>query len=506
MTGIRHVLRAEGVNFAATMLDTQNISTIRGAGLALLRVPDAVDRCVGDMPGYIVLLAGASQCVCSFVATPTDARDARDRVAAALQTEPWNHLSFVVDVVAGDGKEANYLVEARNHARQLRQWTVPLPKFCNDSVGYDELDRMRPAVKGPQPPPGVERWSESTAARHEYGRTQRQAFYSDHKRVSEPADDLHFVDSFEELVGKPPTGLPLSLQNAMAVVYADGNGFRKIRDNATNPSEFSENLTKCQTALLTSILGWYRAGRDKKHPAFVFGDARRLRFETLMWGGDEVMFVLPAWLAFAFIEGFFAATRCWNVGSTPLTHAVGVTICHHKTPIRLARGLAHDLADGIKEAARAQKGVTLGNAVSIEILEGLMPPLDGLAAFRGQLYGTPADAKLTLALALPGERFTETRQTLRGATGDAGLPRSQLYRILYEFRSKLTGNDADIQDAYRKYAERVRTDRPEPPCLPTIDHTRPFGLDLALIARFWDYADPFVGDETFPAFPAEQPV
>jgi hypothetical protein len=518
------VLRAEGVNFAATLFDTQDISTIRGAGLALLELPDKVRACIA-LAGITLtqeVLVGASQYACEFSASPTDAEALSQAVKAALETTatpPFAHLSFVVDLAEGKGEAALAAAEARNHARQFRQWTLRLPAFDKAAAGFDGFDRVRPAVchvglPHDKFPAGSEadgaRLSASTAARFSYGRKMRQKFYRAHAQAS--ADDvrfhdLAFTDSVEDMVDAPPQGLPLSLRHGVAVFYADGNGFGEIRKRAR--ATFSETLNRLRTALLQQILLWLAQGRGD--PAFAITTKTgtpRLRFETLLWGGDEMMFVMPAWLAFAFTAGFFAATANWKIGDHALTHAAGLVICHSKTPIRQARDLAHELAEGIKEAGRSQKG-GIGNAVALEMFEGLMPPLDGLETLRQRLYGGQASNQLTLSLAFPGNGFAAMRARCRALAQGETLPRSQLYRILRALRGEpggLPGEAANQKAAemLNEYAARVHLTKPTQPALPSIVN-RGLALDLALLARCWDYADPLAGAAITADFPPATP-
>lgn len=509
-----YVLRAEGVNFDATVFDTEDISTIRGAGLALLNIEATVTAALkaAQVSEMRILYAGASKIACAFTATAELAETIRADVMRRLSRcgparEPFGHLSFVVDLVASTGESAADRAEARNHARQLRQWTVPLPGFAEGARDFDPVDRARPAVRNTHLPPGklpgtedseetVRLLSTSTGERHCYGRRMRRKFYADNAAPGAAAD-LLFADSFEEIVASAPAGLPLSLCSKLAVVYADGNGFGALAKS----DGFSQRLRGLQQGLLEQILDWLRRGAGSTASdrfALLSRNQRYLRFETLLWGGDEMMFVLPSWLALAFLEGFFSATSGWAVGE-PLTHSVGVVICHHKTPIRLARQLVYEIVDGLKDGLKrefADPNKTKQNAVSIEIFESLMPPLDGLAAHRAGVYDTPDPG--ALALAFPGEGPSALPALVE--TLAQRLPRSQLYRLLRAARAKgglasATASTAALE-MLEDYARRVQKVEATEVRLPKLDGipVRPFALDLALIAQLWDYVAPCEGD------------
>lgn len=528
-TPIPHVLRAEGVNFRATLDDTDDISTIRGAGLALLDLYQAVEQGLRDAgvaePARI--FAGASQCAYAFNATPDAAEAARQSVIRSLtrrdagadkgEMAPFHHLSFVVDVAPGDRQAGARTAEARNRARQFREWTVVAPDFAPGVADSHARDRLRPAttvIDLPDEPRA--KLSASTAARFLYGRTARQHFYRrqftddrgpDPATPANPAAGLRFVDSFQDMVAQPPPGLRPSLQNAIAVVYADGNGFGRIRDTV-GAERFATELEARRKGLLRAILTWLSEGQAAAGQAFSFHDrdGPRLRFETLLWGGDEFVFVMPAWLALGFTRGFLDLSRNWAIDGIALTHTVGVVTCHCKTPIRLARATAHQIADAIKEAP----GPTpRPNALAVESFEGVMPPLDSLSAFRRRLYGDGDP----LRSALCGNDATAVFSRLRDMAAGEVLARSQVHAILHDASRQaggLVGRAADdlVRQRIADHVRRV-SGRPVEQVIEALHLPPPAGaperglaMNLALHARLWDYVDPLGDGTTIP--PMEQ--
>jgi hypothetical protein len=521
---VAYVIRAEGVNFAATLDDTQDLSTIRGAGLALLALGAAVRAGLEEAGSHDIELVftGASQAAFRFRAAAGAGETVRLAVLRRLRREgpsgePFPHLSFVVDVAEGDNEK---VAEARNHGRQFQEWTVPLPHFTEGAPEFDYFDRMRPATQRVRLPPGKlpgdriaadgEWLSPSTAARHAFGRKMRQGFYAN-EAASDAVAGLTFAESFEDIVYRAPDGLPLSLRSRMALVYADGNGFGAIR-SAVRAERFSQELLKLRRGLLRQVLAWFRSGlgQEGRFAIGSEGALPQLRLETLLWGGDELMFVMPSWLAFAFVEGLFTATRDWSIDGHRLTHTAGVVICHYKTPIRQARALAKEIAEEIKEQSRT------GNAVGIEIFKSLMPPEDDLDSHRARLYGARGDGAddLVLDLAFPGEQFRELRERIRALSRDGpdGLPRSQLYRVLRAAKRGspgLVSRDASVlvREELLDYERRVRKAEAFTTSglrLPQFPGTNPrsLAMELALLAGFWDYADPFAADP-LPSFPLE---
>lgn len=70
-----------------------------------------------------------------------------------------------------------------------------------------------------------------------------------------------------------------------------------------------------------------------------------------MWGGDEFLLVLPAWLALEAAQLFFEHCRISSPDNEPQTHSTVLVFAHHNAPIgplqRLARSLAEQGKQGL---------------------------------------------------------------------------------------------------------------------------------------------------------------
>lgn len=529
---VSFVLRVEAVNFAATLYDTSDLSTVRGSSLAMLRSDKAIEKALkacGLVSGVGRIFAGASQSAYRFQAADDgaaeNAADAVRRALASPEYTPLDHMCFVVDWVPDTGGAALDHATARNHSRQFRQWTVALPRFEAAARGYDPLDRMCPAVTDVNLPSdrkkGRTKLSASVAARREYGVDQRQQFYEDELGLPPFKRDggLAFAKSFEDIVRHHPPDVPLELQSKIAVLYADGNRFGAIRgrmakapSNATDAvATFSTELVPLQRKLLANMIDWYHRGvlADKKQ-LNRFGAFDRqgntivqYRLETLLWGGDEMMFVVPCWLALDLLEGFFQTTQGWKIGEERLTFAAGLVICHHKTPIRQAIRLAKELVDGCKDIMRSKKKQF--DAASIAVFESLAPPDTGLVGYRSRLYGTRSqldDALLAESLTLPGDKVGDLLAKISAYKWESKLPRSQVYRLLRTARRQQRGYFdpnavAAIEGAAHTYAAGAGAEKGidlSKLALPGVfapPAKRPLPLELALLAEMWSYARPF---------------
>lgn len=578
------IVRVEAVNFAATILDTNDLSTIRGGGLAALGLAKPVEEALrGAEFAPKCVYAGASQCAFRLATEHDEAtataiiEDAvRDHMRAARGADRTAPHAFMMQVVSvapieksasgeDDIEKALGLAEARGHAQQFRQWTELPIAFSNAAEDADPLDGVRPATvptyfpKGKllDPDEGDNRpfdrvpAAPAVKARIDFGRLARQGFYADILKDRLPTalagkpPELVFANNFQDIVANPPEerwlrsgdlrrGVGPSVQSKIAVVYADGNKFGQARKTVGSTAAFSDRLGDLRAGLLEAAVTWLADGAANPKWGAVFAvkgkvrgrPAKGLRFETILYGGDEVAFVMPAWLATTFVEGFFRRTAGWTIHdasgqSIRLTHAVGVAIGHVKVPIRQLRAIAKEAADAAKDALKDQERGNV-NSATFEIFESLHPPDTEFLRWRQSVYGGRADGdRLARALALPGDDFPAVLQALdrikhgeidarSGGYRREPFPRSQLYAALRKLREDGIGVGEDtanrtIDETIGLYTARAGGDRGLSPAdlrLPAIagDGGRGVAMDLALIATLWDYANPFGND--FPRFAA----
>jgi hypothetical protein len=208
------------------------------------------------------------------------------------------------------------------------------------------------------------RLSDSVYRRWQYGRQQKYSFYPS------PLNQQALTDNFEELASSPH--FP-KLNNKVAVIYIDGNAFSRIQyDVLSSADKDGEDIIKAQRDFDYKIGAYHQQFLSYIFEQFKHNPARypeainhegKLCFETLLWGGDEMLFVMPARFGFEFIQAFFLQASTWFVEKfseqgkqkIPLSYAAGVVFCHAKTPIQISRDLAREmLADRLKASMKAQ--------------------------------------------------------------------------------------------------------------------------------------------------------
>ncbi len=568
-------LFAVGVNMTATIEDTQDLSTVRGAGLALLRMPDQITAALTASPAPAgvsnpkMIYTGASEGLWRFTASDADARKLPGLLRKSLADKgsalgrALRHMRVLLTVAPCAGAEDAGGQKALAAARfdQYRTVTVPAPEGpAAERCGIDHVRpgdatiRTRPGQIGPHSTHEADdkdtkgqtaAVSSAVKDRRAYGRAEKHAFYTKEGVKLSPSIK-GVTETFQDMVKDPPKGLREAVKGKLALIYADGNAFGEIRERLSARLGADKGLTKFSTGLADkrrTLLGeTLRAFQNHETkgqgralaiapPADGPGDAR-LRFETLLWGGDELIWVMPAWAAWDALNDFFTHTREWEVEQEKLTHAVGMVLFQAKTPIRLVKSLAHDLADSAKAETRSASGRR--NVCQVLPLESHDVPPGFLEAYRTALFGARVPDQDSGQMSTDPAAFTLDGDTLPTLTVHLRervfpcFPRSQLYRLLREatardwlrFESDAVGAWWDAQTrageadpplakelrevlAAGKYTAPGRDDElttfdllgggpAERPALPAMVNGQPHPpLALAGLATLWDYIDPF---------------
>ena len=378
-----HLIRLEAINLAPILFDTRDLSTIRGSSLLLL---DAVQRVTKWLAEFgcnpVSLSQGASMGL--WRVQTTQLEHVLHKIRSHLCQDPQlTHATFVLTSTAESSafQDSNESLLASQRWAQMQSLSLVIPPTPPPDLATVppscELDGLRPATKKRR---GINRdngeptfLSESTAARRSHGRDAKQSFY----RSLTGIDSLPpFASEFEDIAVSSNTS---ALNGKMAVFYADGNSFGQIqRDHCTGPKQqalWDHFIRSTRRDFLTVFL------KDEvlTHPDQWLTDGGEIRFEILLWGGDEVMFVMPGTLGWRFAQRFFesfedtllSSARFPTAGEAPnhpfaddptrfetevrLSHAAALVFCHHHAPIHRIQKLAReDLAEFAKETDRSK--------------------------------------------------------------------------------------------------------------------------------------------------------
>lgn len=483
-----HYLRVEGVNLARFVFDTRDLSTIRGGGLLLLEAAKSTAKSLlASRASHEVEEISVGASIGLFAFTPKvglEIEAIREEITRELQTkERLRHATFVVDIEpastqSGPFRDCLERLLAKNRWRQYQAATLSIPETppdCPPGKSACQFDAIRPAssklFRHSRPNTFL---SPSTHARRKYGQEQKKEIYQSLTKVPTENFDgvklgLDTARHFQE-IAEPNPGEHLRLANKMAVFYADGNQFSKIGQRLCTTQArqqawdgfLQEKRRQWLTSFLTDELtrdhgvGWIYEipKKERKEGAVREG---RYRFETLLWGGDEMLFVVPAWMGWRFAHHFFKAVETWNARDaaicpgqagqdtklfpdTPLTHTAALIFCHHHSPIHRIKDLAKEkmveFAKGLKNAHGDKIGRSRNQLVYL-VLEsfdhlgadyraGLRQRTGACCRDIGELViaGTP-EQDLAAKIALIGEAIAALQAT--------DFPRSQLRAWATEF-------------------------------------------------------------------------
>ena len=448
------LLRIEGINIYATVLDTDDLSTRRGSSLLLLQaISDVASHFSSSLTS---ISTGAS--VGLFVVKQNAPPDLVAKVREHLQTEKnYRHLTFVVDATEAEGfRDATESAIATNRWRQMQSFSTSLGDLAQSAHGACIADRVRPASPG-----STEGYSASVQSRRNHGSDKKQEFYrheldaiKDGKTPSQ-LRFLSYASDFQTISDKldPAWGFSPNIKGKIGVLYADGNRFGRIAQDCKNEQELADwdkHLKSLRRTWLRDLLQtastsrrWFTHNSDTKK--------NDVRLETLLWGGDEFTLVVPAWCAMEVAQHFMRFTADWQYNDKPLTHACGLVMCHANAPIGPITKLAQDLAELGKKAPVDADGVPPPNSLhwlTLESFDHAGSDLNGLLKTRFNKKITKWD---NLSLSPTGlQALSDFLPTLKDV-----LPRSTLTRAV---RLLLQGidNHALLVRSYSSVHEAVR--------------------------------------------------
>jgi len=544
---IDFLLRMEAVNFSSFIDDTSDVSTIRGGGLLLLDAPNALNSIAGLRKVY----AGASTALFRFSAPDLKAaKDVRKLVEDKLHEGARAEATIMVDVSQLESelsfKDTLDRLIALNRWRQLQTPSLVFPN-TNETDGIDELDDKRPAVErddmlapreDDQTQGRAMMLSSATYARRKYGIEQKYHFY---KRVAQdipgwqefPFHTGRYVTDLEQLA-EYKGATPPDLDGKLAYIYLDGNKFGSVA-RGCRTGNLLTNWSECVQANQDSFLNWLlriQAGPEPNTPWHWSGPARvntggevwkqrALRVETLLWGGDEIVWVVPAWCGWWMLGSFFAhyGLLPWSRGGAvprtyfdsdkryKLSHGAGIVFCHAKAPIGRIRSLAKRLADAPKELGTSGMSTeSYTDYFAYQVLESF----DHLGADpktkrRSQLPAGLRDLSQD-PLILPGSGMLDIFAPMEALRQK--FPRSKIHHIVQRFRTETS--DGLVRACKGASAELQRTG--------VSDHfatlTGYFGgqagdaqtrqvVTWLHIAELWDYTSP-PNSWTAPTVPVSQ--
>ena len=429
-------IRVEAVNLDNFIYDTQDISTIRGGSFMLLEAVEKLTR-VKAVPGIEKISTGASTGLFKVL----DGHEKKitsiiQEIKVKLSTETYGYGTFVVNYHDFDEDNNDFSIGtktllAKNHIAQWKQPTLIYPEETGFHMQCDK-DGIRPAVvdddhclnKDEKEKKYI---SNFTYFRREYGKAlKKNEIYKNiimDRHFHQKIDTLKFTDNLEELSKDYENK---RIDGKIAFIYMDGNKFGKIKDKEINTLQHLQNFddslkVKVRQEFLKSVLTYASNETTFKR------DDDKIRFELLMWGGDELEIVVPAWQGLHLLELFYQQKEEFK--KWPLTHACGIVFCHHNAPILQVRKIAHGLVDSIKDQIPdiPQKRET-GDHVKYLVMESFDMIAGGPEHFFDYYYGNAVGENLILQ----GQEIKTLVENIKDLK--KYFPRTKLYQIIHQLR------------------------------------------------------------------------
>jgi len=383
---MEYYLRVEAVNLANFIYDTTDLSTVRGGGLLLL---DAIKRIEKRFEQLHAISTGASSGLFSFAATNLEkAQTLQKEISDFLNHEQeLKHATFVIDTLPASNtfNEDKEKLLVLNRWQQIQSPTLVVAENDQQNPEYPlcAIDHVRPSANCDEKGHGKPIVSESVFQRRNYGREQKQKFYEQQTGL-----ENKFTHDLTELTDDEDDGKNQgNLNGKMAVIYLDGNSFSGLQRELDKEGlqDFDKTIKEYRREFLHDLLFEITQTNDS---AWFYGS--KIRLETLLWGGDELMLVVPAWQGCWTMNLFFEASKQWEFRGKSLTHAAGLVFCHHNAPIHRITGLAKQLGDLAKDK-KDEKGNKIGrraNYVAYQVLESFDHTCLDVEKFRQDSLGS----------------------------------------------------------------------------------------------------------------------
>ncbi len=474
-------LWAEGVNFSNCLYDTNDLSTIRGSSNLLSDLARPVEEILARHSCNPRLLRTEASSAMFAISPPEDSEDIEQAVTNALASsrDTWRHLSIVV----GTGpSEAEAISSAR--VAQYQTWSVPPPE--NEGAWrQDALDGMRPAVNG-----CAEHLSRSVKERRDAGRDDKSVERLRTRGVSEDAlQAAQIAKDFGNLLKAPPAWVSDAAKTKLAVIHLDGDNFGKAKSASDDPQAFADKLSNKMTGLLDALVRQSRVTLD---------DERVLvALEVLVWGGDDITVVIPAWSVLPFFSTFYQAVADWQIDGTPLGFTGAAIITNYKAPIRQMTALAETAVNELKVSGSR-------GAFTVYVFEGGGVPdvtagdPGALARHRENRFGVAGPS-----LAIPGsgaQNCAAHMRRIRSGAGHDWLSRSVAHRLV---KGCATQGEGWLDQEIGLYETRVASRVPEAHSegsdhlrFPELEGTqRPLSVNLKMVLDLWPYIKPLEESE-----------
>jgi len=439
-----YCLRVEAVNLDHAVFDTHNISTIRGGSFMLLEV---VKKLHEKIPKLQPEITDASVGLFRFSCLNDQEKDnILVAVEKELEEQTGQFATFVCACMPSPEKadfaETEQRLMAKCRRQQYQTLSFALPE--NPAKEECEMNGVRPADETISQSEGRVAVSVSVKKRFKEGKRLRNELYWN-LLGEKDLKKTQFTSDLESIAGIAKKG---STEEKIALIHLDGNKFGTIRANNCLTIEDFKDFNRIvqkeiQEPALTRLLKFATKQENKgfrtKH--------NEVRLETLMWGGDEVIWIVPASQLWDTLQIFFDSVLNKPFKEIPFTYSAGVVICRHTVPILQIRHYAEQLCGIAKNSPNGASSnqFALLNMSSFDAIH------KDVGTFLNAYYH-PATANDFI---VPFSSMSELRQNVR--TIRKNFPKNKIYEIIGELKA-----DKDIEKIVDRGLEMVSKPFKEP--------------------------------------------
>jgi hypothetical protein len=491
---MKYYLRIEGVNLNNFVYDTQDLSTIRGSGLAILNAVNVLDDKTIEGIKLNKISTGASAGLFSFETADSnfDSKNFCQKIREELnnQGNVFRYATFAIDVLPFDQDATSFQTHREKTLAQNRWQQMQSPRFVfplqNKEKKICQIDSITPAKSGKEKIKGEEKFvSQKVFELREYGKTQKQTFVKNQVETSTAGKiKKHFSYHLEQLT---TNNSKENLHHKMAVIYLDGNDFgaKQRKLDIAKLKTFDTVKTNYQRNFLASLM--QNVVSDKNGD---WKNNNEFQLEILLWGGDEICLVVPAWKGWEVVELFYNETKELKWDEKPLTHSVGIVFCHHNAPIRRIKELAENLAGLAKDKSRKD------NFFAYEILESFDHIGKDLEEHRKKRCPQiePIDPKVMI---LDGNKISEITKGIKEVK--KFFPRRKLTEIVFNLLASFDNSTDErkniVDDLIKAVSLNLGKENLDKWCRFTKLFENPYSAYIHAL-ELWDYVEEEINAES----------
>lgn len=418
----QYCLRIEAVNLDHAIYDTHDISTIRGGSFILL---DTVNSLHNKTPVLQPEATGASAGLFLFSCHENEKEKILVTVEKELEKQAGQFATFVCACMPLPEKDKFAETEQRLTAecrwKQYQTLSFALPK--TPAKEECEMNGVRPADETISRSEGPVAVSASVKQRFNEGKKLRNELYW--KLLGEmELKKTRFTSDLESIAGIAKNG---ANEEKIALIHLDGNKFGTIRANNCRTFEDFKDFNRIvQKEIHEPALKRLLTFATKPESEGFRTKSNDVRLETLMWGGDEIIWIVPASQLWDTLQIFFDTVSNKPFKKIPLTYSAGVVICRHTVPILQIRHYAEQLC-GIAKASSngaSSNQFALLNMASFDAIH------KDVGTFLNA-YHHPATANDFI---VPFSSMSELRQNVQ--TIRKNFPKNKIYEIIGELKAE----------------------------------------------------------------------